>query len=207
MSQKFNEKFYFSLMYFLSLRRYGNLVDDKKMRSSLDILNGKIINKRNFVYNKSTKQWEQVSNTMVLQFEVRTDPISYKKNDTIKIHKYPVIFQFKDFEKGFKTPFKWREGGFKKPILRAPGMSSKTIANKNIINQTQLQFFFEMEFLAKVFNLLYGVCRAKRFPNKKNPKKLLYFGKHAYFISKKFIIPILSNDSLKRKLIKNLNRS
>lgn len=200
----FNNNFSLALVLFNSIKYYRtNKVDDKSKRSLKDILSAKIINKNNFEYDRSTKTWKQTSQSSKLVIEVRSNPKSYPTTDTINIHKYPITFEFKDIKLRANTPFKWREGGLKKPIFKIPGGNSTDVANINIRNGTQLQFFYEMEWVAKINGLLWGICRAKGFPKKTNPKGFIYFGKHALYCVEKIIIPFLESDKLEKGVIRN----
>lgn len=202
-----DNKFSIGNIFSLSYKLYtSGKVDDKKNRAKLDVITGKIVTKNNFTYDRSKKQWVQSGQSSKLLFEIKTDPVSYVKNDTIKIHKYPVTFEFKNLSLGLGSPFKWREGDQKAVILKKPGASSTDIANINIKNKTQLQFFFEMEWVAKINNLLWGRCRAKWFPRITNPRGYIYFGKHAYYLMKKIVIPLLSSGKLNQKAVKNLDK-
>lgn len=186
---------------------YNKTVDDKKKRAKLDVINGRVIKKQNFVYNQSTKRWEQTGREFLFVFMVSTDPISYKKQDTVKIHKYPIYFLFKDLGAGLKSPFRWREGSNAKPTFPRRGMNARKrldIINNNIKKGIQLDFFFNTMALANKFGLLYGVDTTnKRFPTKANPKLIPRFSKHAYFLAEKILIPLLSNPT---KLSKMLNQ-
>lgn len=200
---RFNEKLSLADVFFQSMKYYRSKVDNKALRAKADIRSAKIINKNNFEYNRSTKEWEQTGRSSKLVIEVRSKPVSYKTIDTISLHKYPITFEFKDIFMGAETPFKWREGGLKKPIFKIPTKGAVDVANANIRNGTQLQFFFEMEMTAKMNNLLWGVCRANRPATKANPKGLIYFGKHAFYTVKKLIIPLINSGKLNQRVIKN----
>jgi hypothetical protein len=168
--------------------------DDKKARSKLDIKSAKITARKNYTYDPSEKRWIQTGRDVLLSFIVSSQPISYKKTDTINTHKYPVFFLIHDVEKGIDSTFKWREGGLKKPIFAKQGLSSVQVANANIRNGTQLQFFFDSEFALKKHNLLYGRCWANRPPTKTNPKMIPFFGKHAWTICSSILIRMLGVD-------------
>ena len=200
-----DNKFSIGNIFALSYKLYtSGKVDDKKKRSKLDVISGKIVTKNNFIYDRSKKIWTQSGQSSKLLFEIKTDPVSYVKNDTIKIHKYPITFEFKDISKGLDSSFKWREGDQKAIIFSKPGMTSKDVANINIKNKSQLQFFFDMEWVAKINNLLWGRCRAKWFPRVTNPRGYIYFGKHAYYLMKKVVIPLLQSGKLNQKAVKNV---
>lgn len=171
-------------------------IDDKKKRAKIDIISGKIIRKNNLEFDRVNKVWITTGRESKLIFYVNSKPTSYKKIDTISTHKYPVTFIIKNMNLGINSPFKWRTGGIKKPVLSRAGMKKKDrirVSNQNILNETQLQFFFDIEFVSRMYGTLYGICRAKWFPKKTNPKGLLYFDKTAYFIVDKILIPLLKS--------------
>lgn len=201
---RFNRNLPLSKVYSDSLKYYkSKKVDDKKRRMKVDIVSARITMKNNFQYNRSTKTWEQTGRSSKLVIEVRSNPKSYKTIDTIKLHKYPITFEFENIYLGLGTAFRWREGGLKKPILKNGNMNSIQKANANIKNGTQLQFFFDMEFTAKTHNLLWGVCRVNRPAKIRNPKNLIFFGKHALYCLEKIVIPLLTNNKMLRGVIKN----
>lgn len=207
MSIKFNNKFSISSIFKLSNQYYkSGRVDDKKERGKLDIISSKIVSKKNFKYDRGLKQWIQTAETSKIITEVKTSPKSYTDTSTIKIHNYPITFQFEQISKGFDTPFRWREGDQKTVKFKMnEKQSSSSIADINIKNKTQLQFFYEMEWVAKINSLLYGRCRAKWHPKSTNPKGLIYFGKHAFWVVQKLIYPLLKSGKLNNKTQNNLN--
>jgi len=193
----FNENLPLFSVYTQSLRYYkSKKVDDKKARAKIDVKSAKIVSKNNFEYDKSTKSWKQTGRSSKLELKVKTQPTSYDASDTIKNHVYPIIFEFKDITLGGGTPFRWRDGSQKKPIFYRPGFgkTASQVANENIRNGVQLQFFFELEFVSRLYGTLWGVCRANRLPLKTNPKKLLYFSKHDIFALEKIIFPFLNSE-------------
>lgn len=193
----FNEKYNLLSVYQMSLKYYKTgKVDDKKYRMKLDIVSAKITLKNNFQYDRSTKTWVQSGRTAKLTLLVTSSPVSYKKNDTITNHKFPVIMQFKDISMGSLSPFKWRTGSEKSWIKKLPTLNSVAIANLNIKNQIQAQFMFYLEWVLRKNNLLYGICRAKKPPIKTNPKGLVYFDKHALFCTEKLVFPLLNKKEL-----------
>lgn len=201
---RFNKQYPLSKVYQDSLKYYkSNKVDDKKRRMRIDIVSAKITMKNNFQYNRSTKTWDQTGRSSKLVMEVRSNPKSYKTIDTIKLHKYPITFEFENIYLGLNTAFRWREGGLKKPILKKGNMTSVQKANVNIKNGTQLEFFFNREFTLKTKNLLWGVCRANRPAKIMNPKNLVYFGKHALAAIEQVVIPLLTNNKLLKGVVKN----
>lgn len=198
----FNEKYNLLSIYQTSLKYYkSKKVDDKKKRMKLDIVSAKITLKNGFNFNRSTRNWEQDKRIAKLTLMVSSQPVSYKKNDSINIHKFPVIFQFKDVDKGSLSPFKWRTGSEKRWIKKIPTLDSKQIANLNILNQVQAQFMFELEFVLRKNNLLYGQCRANRPPSKTNPRNLVYFDKHALFCCEKIILNLLNNKEIINRVV------
>lgn len=201
----FNEKYSLLSVYQQSLKLYKGKVDDKRKRMKLDIVSAKITLKNNFQYDRSTKTWNQTGKTAKLILSVNSKPISYKKNDTINIHKFPVIVLFKDISLGTSTSFKYRTGSEKNWIKSLPTLNSKEIANLNIKNQIQAQFLFELEWVLRSNNLLYGKCRAQKPPIKTNPKALVYFDKHMIFCCEKIIFPLLNNKKLISRVINNFS--
>jgi hypothetical protein len=184
---------------------YNQTVDNKKTRAKLDVLSGRVIKKSNFSYNPSAKRWEQTGREFLFVFQIKTDPKSYKKQDTIKIHIYPIYFLFKDLSMGLKSPFRWREGSNARPKFAKKGASAKKrlqILNDNIKRGIQFDFFFNTMTLANKFGILYGVDTTnKQFPIKSNPKLIPRFSKHAYFLAEKILIPLLSNPTKLNKLL------
>lgn len=197
----FNENYNLLSIYQTSLKLYKGKVDDKKLRAKLDITSAKITLKNGFNFNRSTRNWEQDKRTAKLTLMVSSQPVSYKKNDSINIHKFPVIFQFKDIDKGSLSPFKWRTGSEKRWIKKIPTLDSKQIANLNVLNQVQAQFMFELEFVLRQKGLLYGICRANRPPVIKNPRGLVYFCKHSLFCCQKIVMPLVNNNELISRVI------
>lgn len=198
----FNEKYNLLSVYQTSLKYYkSKKVDDKKKRMKLDIVSAKITLKNGFNFNRSTRSWEQDKRTAKITLLVSSQPVSYKRNDSINTHKFPVIFQFQNIDKGSLSPFKWRTGSEKRWIKKIPTLDSKQIANLNILNQVQAQFMFELEFVLRQKGLLYGVCRANRPPVIKNPKQLIYFDKHALFVVEKLILNLLNNKQIINRVV------
>lgn len=167
-------------------------VDNKSRRSRIDIINGKLIIRKNIVYNKSSKSWEQKGHQVKFVFLVKSDPISYKKTDTIKIHKYPVTFIIDNFNLGIDSKFRWRTGSNAKPKLKSTLKKKKeNLADYNISKGIQMQFFFDLEWILSKNKLLFGPNRAAWSPKKTNPKGYIYFDKTAWFIVTKILSPIL----------------
>lgn len=201
-------------MLMISRRLYKlNKVDDKSKRAKPhhDIISAKIIARKNYIYDKNSREWRQTDKRHIrFEFLIQTIPVSYKKIDTLHKHTYPVTFVFYDIEgMGIYSPFKWREGGFKKPLFAKKGDSAGRrvqIANQNIKNGTQMQFFFDNETLLAKFKLLYGPdLTNKKLPKKRNPGLMPFFGKHAYFIVTKILLPLLTGKNkqmLLNKVIK-----
>ena len=174
--------------------------DDKAKRAKLDCINAKIVQRNNFNYNPSTKKWEQQGIYILFVFMIKSSPKSYHDTSGIKNHIYPIYLQIHNFDKKLKSTFKLRDGGLKKPIFTKEGMSKEQrqkITAKNILNGTQLQFFFESQYLYYINNLLFGRCYANRKPSVKNPKNKLFLSKHSYAIITKFLIPLFQNDKFK----------
>jgi hypothetical protein len=191
-------------------------IDNKLLREKKDVLGGKISFRRGLVYNRAEKKWEQSSREVRIDFIVRSNPISYQKRDTVSIHKYPVTFLIKDWDKGMDSSFKWRTGGLKKWIPakkhtknisegKTPKEKDKIrkekekikkenleITNKNIRNGLQGNFIFHLMWVAKQYDLLFGplTCLNKK-PEKTNPKLDLYFDKTALYIVLKVLPRVL----------------
>lgn len=168
-------------------------IDNKERRAKLDIKNGKLSIRKNLVYNRSTKKWEQQGNQIKFVFIVSSSPVSYIKTDTIKIHKYPVTFLIDKFEDGVNTTFRWRTGSNYKPKLKRGSHKKKeNLADYNIRKGIQLQFFFHLEWILSKNKLLVGPNRTNGAPKVTNPKGLLYFDKTAWFVATKILVPILT---------------
>lgn len=188
-----------------SSKKYYSKVDDKKYRAKVDIASAKLIKRNNYEYSPSDKTWSQTGRDAYFLFMVRSQPVSYKRIDTINNHWYPVHILMHNVELGLNSPFRWRTGSLKKPIFAKKGMSKRQrvqVANKNIKNMTQLDFFFKLEFLLKQNNLLYGVCRANRPANKANPDQIIYFDKTMLYVVEKILSPLFQNEKFKLKLNK-----
>lgn len=193
-------------LYELSSTVYGTQVDDKEARANIDIVSGKITTRNNFRWDRKTKTWEETGRASKLTFIVITNPTSYKKSDNLRIHKYPVIFWFKDISMGLDSPFRWRTGSQFKPrfpLKSASKEQKKKLLENNIKNGIQMQFFFELEFVSRLWGALYGRCRANRPPTKTNPKKLLYLDKHAWFLTNKIVIPLFNSGKFQRRVARN----
>jgi hypothetical protein len=184
----------------LRLSRYvykSGEIDNKLLREKVDVLGGKIIARRGLTYNQSTKKWEQVSREVRFDFIIKSNPVSYPKQDTVPIHKYPVTFLFKDFSMGFNSPFRWRTGGLKRwrnptgKVREATSESAKElireknlqILNQNIKNGLQGNFIFNLMWVLYHYGLLFGPLTCKNKPPKKtNPAYTPYFDKTALFL-------------------------
>ena len=196
-------------------------IDNKLRREKMDILGGKIIQRRGLEYNRTTKQWEQTSREVRFDFIVKSDPVSYEKKDTVPIHSYPVTFLLKDFTLGFNSPFKWRTGGLKrwknsKPfgkkvsdgktekekqrIREAKEAHSKKnlqILNTNIKNGLQGHFIFHLMWVLRQYDLLFGPLTCKNNPPKITNSKLEpYFDKTALYIVLRVLPKIFNNPKL-----------
>lgn len=68
---------------------------------------------------------------------------------------------------------------------------NQKIINRNIRRGIQLQFFFDMMKVANIWGLLVGPDYTNAMPKKTNPSLTPFFGKHAYFIITKILIPLL----------------
>ena len=197
-------------VYLMSIKYYDDH-DDKSIRSILDIDRAKLIERHNLTYNPNTKVWEQSGRDIKIVCTVTTDPVSYKRPDwdKNKKHKFPVTFLIHNLNLGFESTFRWRTGSLKKPLFPKSGMSKEMKENlqkKNIKNGIQHQFFFELEYILKLKNLLYGICYAQGAPTVRNPDHKIFFDKHALYVFNRIIYPfITSKKGINKKLIsKNL---
>jgi hypothetical protein len=181
--------------------------DNKEWRARVDILNARLIRRHNFSYNKTKQEWEQTGRECKFAFAVKSDPVSYKRTDKIKIHTYPVVFIIKDVSKGVDSPFKWRTGSLVKPRFTKPGMSKEQkqkIQEYNIRNNIQLDFFFKVEWIAKQYDLLYGINWAQWAPKITNPDMNPYLDKTAWYCVSKILVPFRGKSGLRlRQLWKN----
>lgn len=179
----------------LSRKLYKSQVDDKSKRGRQDITSGRVTLRTNLNYNPGTKSWEQTGRELRIDFEVKTEPTSYKREDTVRVHKYPVTFLLRDISMGALTPFRWRTGSWKKPKFPRKGLKTAqrvALINQNIRNGVQMQFFFELEQVLASWGLLFGPnWTNKRMPIHANPTLAPYFDKHAYTIVVRFLIPFL----------------
>ena len=178
-------------MYELSRKLFSSgVIDNKKQRADLDIVSGKITVRNNMEYNRSKRIWEQSGREVKIIVEVSSKPISYEKNDTINIHRFPVTFLIKSVELGLNSPFKYRSGSEKKPLLYTKGKSSTEIANINITKQIDLHFFFHLMVVLKQAGILFGRDTTNgKSPTKTNPTGASYFEKHSFFVFEKVLIP------------------
>ena len=179
--------------------------DDKAKRSKIDVKSAKLKKRNNLEYNHSTKTWEQTGRDVLFTFMVRSVPTSYKRTDSISQHYYPVYILLHKYEKGLESTFRWRTGSLKKPLFAKKGDSKSKrtqIANKNILNMVQLNFFFFLEYLLRANNLLYGRCYATRPPIKTNPKNKIFLDKTAWHVVNKLLSPLFANSDFKVNLNK-----
>jgi hypothetical protein len=184
-----------------------HLIDNKELRSSLDIKNARLIRRHNYNYNKTKNQWEQTGRDIRLIFLVHSRPISYKTNSKLKDRYYPIIFLIHDISKGIYSPIKIREGSNYKPKFSKPGMTKKQreqIEEENIKKGIQLQAFFDSQWVYKKYGILFGPCYADRAPIKRNPKLIPFLSKHSWFICKNILLPLLGKSGFRlRELWKN----
>jgi hypothetical protein len=187
-------------------RSYYQKFDDKKLRANKDILSARLSIVNNLTYDPSTRNWKKTGRNVKIITMVRTQPKSYKSISTIKQHKYPVTFLLQDVKQELNTNFRWRTGSNYKPILPPKGRKLTkaqyvAFADANIRKMIQLQFFFELEWVLRSYNLLFGPCWANRPPRVTNPKQWPFFDKHAFFVLQKVITPLLKNGAL-NKIVK-----
>jgi len=170
--------------------------DDKKRRAQMDLIDGKIIARNNFSYDRSQKAWIQTGREVKFVFLVKSDPISYKREDTVKIHRFPVTFLLRDISMGMESAFRWRTGSLRMPKFNKKGMTKQQrikIANGNINNGIQMQFFFELEAVLARWGLLFGRNRTNRLPRFTNPQLIPFFDKHALICVEECLMPIFTN--------------
>lgn len=184
------------------------LIDNKAYRSRIDVVNAKITARRNMKYDFSKKQWVQTGREVRFDFLIKSDPKTYKKTDTVDIHKYPVTFLIRNLDKGLQSAFRWRTGSFKKPRMPKKGISKsqrQSIVNQNIRNGVQMEFFFDLEWVLDKWGLLFGPNYAKWQPRKTNPDLYPFFDKHAWYCVTKILLPLLraKKGFIINKLFKN----
>ena len=154
-----------------------------------------------------------------MEFLISTDPVSYKKQDTLHVHRYPVIFLIKDFDANIQSSFRSRVGGLKKwrtPTKKVSDGKTEAEKNKirkdnqrilesNIKNGLQADFIFRNMWVWKQYDLLFGPMTClNQAPKKTNKDFLPYFSKHEYWIIQKLLYPILVTKKgiIKDKLFK-----
>ena len=183
-------------------------IDNKRRRMTLDVLSGKVTLRSNLSYDKSSRTWKQTGRDVRLEFMVKSDPVSYKKTDTVKIHKYPVIFLIHEWDKGIKSPFRWRTGGLHKwknpprKLRDAKDEKQKKQWKKenqkaidlNIKRGLQGNFIFHLMWVLDKYGLLFGpqTCKPSA-PNITNPTYTPYFDKTAYFIVSQVLPKLFGN--------------
>lgn len=181
------------------------IVDDKRARQ-IDILSAKVTARVNLEFDPKDKKYHQVGRSVKLQFVVSSDPISYKKKDNIRIHRFPVTFLFYDWDKGFDSPVRWRCGSTIKPQFSKPIPDNATDSQKeavraenlkkeeaNIRNGLDMYFFYNLMYVLNEYQLLYGVNYASRSPKIRNAFEVPAFCKHAWFVVNKILIYMLSD--------------
>ena len=183
--------------------------DDKSERAKMDIISARITARKNLQYDRSSKIYVQSGRDIKIEFTIKTDPLSYKKRDTLKFHYYPVTFLIHDIEKGIDSSIRWRTGSLKKPLFSKKGDSKikrEKIEKQNIKNRVQLQFFFELEWVLKENNLLYGRNWAKWKPKVTNKSNKIFFDKHAFFLAKNIVFKLLTTRKTLLRRILNEDR-
>lgn len=188
-------------LYTLSKSLYEKEIDDKEKRYKLDIKAVRLVKRNNYEYDKKSKKWVQINKRSIrFEFLIRSEPISYKKTDTLKAHFYPVIFVLYDVEIGMGASFRYRSGSEKVWLKPRKGASKKeitNIANKNIQNKIDAHFLFHLEAVLYEYGLLYGRNRTGYLPKKTNTDWFPYFEKHSLYIIEKFFIPFFNNKNFK----------
>lgn len=192
-------------IYKISKTLYYKEVDNKSARMKLDIIQARITKRKYFEYDRHTKQWVQQDvgkRHVKFEFIVASQPVSYKKSDTVKIHRYPVVFVFYDLGMGWNSPFRWRTGSLKKPKFAKKNSSKNErlkITNANIKNGIQLDFFFKLEALLSWMGILYGPDLTNhQMPLKANPKLIPYFDKTSLYCVEKLLQYVLSPRGLRK---------
>ena len=197
---------------------YTKEIDNKARRAKADVKSAKIQQRRNLVYDRSTKQWVQKGREVKFGFRIKTVPISYNDRSGVSPHEYPVVFLIKDFDQGMDSAFRWRTGSLKKPKFPKRKISegkdkkekdkireeNKKIQQDNIKNGIQMQFFFDSSYVLYKYGLLWGVNYANRPPKVRNPELIPFFDKHAYWIVTQVLSKLLTvkKGIIKEKLFK-----
>jgi len=185
---------------------YYKKFDDKFWRSELDCKSIYITKRQNYHYDYSKKTWIQDGREAKIIFNVISEPTSYQKIDNIKKHNYPVTFLFRDISMGTRSAFRWRTGSLKRPIIAKTGKkySQKEriqIAESNIRNGCQMDYFFNVMAVAHAFGLLYGINYTNRLPKKStNVEHYPYLDKHALYICSHVLLPMLNKSSIIKKI-------
>lgn len=199
---------------------YYKKKDDKPWRAKLDVKSARITARRNMIYNPSKHKWEQSAREVKFEFVVKTDPISYDRNDSLKYHYYPVVFILRDFDAGLNSSFRSRVGSFKKWKKSNKKISegkdkrekdrirkeNKEIQEKNIKDGIQADFLFGQMWIYRKYDLLWGPMTCLNQPPKiTNPNFMPYFSKHEFWIIQNILIPILNTKTgiIKNKLFKD----
>ncbi len=183
--------------------------DNKDLRMRMDVTSAKITARKKLEYDRSEKKWIQTGRDIKVEFLVSSEPISYKKRDSINVHKFPVTFIIHDIDKGINSTFKYRSGSLFKPRFSKKGMSSQqrqAIENYNLKKGIDLWFFFHLEWVLRQENVLYGVNYAKYKPKETNPKSYIYFEKHSLFCFKRILFPLLTTRKQLLKRVLNEER-
>lgn len=197
-------------------------IDNKMMREKKDVTSGKLTARRGLIYDRQSKEWKQESREIRFDFIVSSKPISYVKTDNVAVHRYPVTFLLKDYEKGLNSSFRWRTGGLKKwknaekykgrllseaktpkdreDILREKAKhkaENQKITDKNIRNGLQGNFIFHLMWVLKQYGLLFGplTCLNKK-PEITNKKLTPFFDKTALYIVLRILPKLLQNPKL-----------
>ena len=81
----------------------------------------------------------------------------------------------------------------------------KALEEYAIKNGTDLGFFYNLEWILRANNLLYGPCYANKAPTKTNPKGYVYFDKHT-LKAIDLIHRIIQNPTAMSKIKKNYSK-
>jgi hypothetical protein len=127
-----------------------------------------------------------------------------KKSVAIKATEYPVVFIINDIGKKLESTFKWRTGGDREPIFQKAGMSlmeREHVTTTNRKNGVYLPFFFELEGVLPLYDLLEGKNFTNSPPKKTNPDLIPYFDKLALFVFENALINLFNDQKAMDSLL------
>jgi hypothetical protein len=158
-------------------------------------------------YDAEKLEWTGSNKALRIEFIVQTkDKVATKNKATFetKPHDYPVTFFINDISEGLDSTFKWRSGADVMPVFQRAGMSlmeRENITQQNYNNKVYLPFFFELEGVLPLYDLLEGHNHTKEPPKKTNPKLIPYFDKLALFCFENGIINLFNNPGILLKML------